>query len=1290
LTGIAIEGVGTDTTKTDGLFLFYSGGDLALHTSSNREGRAALRALPQGTSTRVNPYTGDVTTNALAFEVSASNTLAPLLMSEQRRAPYTLGADLTDSATTVNIGTVSLDNLPIWIGDETILLGTDSGSGVYTGCTRGLWGSPAQAHDAGDGVYRRVPGWADRLITVIEHDEADGSETVVGRYHIDNISMDDTIITIQTSEVLNDYRAAEINQGAEDLTAYAKSMRINPNRSIAGALVGYTSTLRQANTSLDAVFLEVNGERIHQFVQRDGLVNAGGNASWVFEPYPFGEDEVAIDSLYEVFVIWRQSGSGSNVVGDFSTEDLTYPAHPLAIALALLTSTGAGYNGSYDVLGEQWGLGLDYISWTPWETEIANTPDMCIDQLVLGRGGSTVNVFTTIQDILLKPFGYFLSITNDGLLTIERLRLPTLIDWQAAQTSSIDAYIDGPLRMDRAMGEISDRIVANVGGAGTGQTTTVNVRTPERSTRRAKLADAREFELNYTAINPKSLGIVPGAQAGALTNALVNLLQLNLDAVPRLFVRVGNPATTGETDYNHGRIIRINDLANLQDAWIVDANGNRVDDLSEIDFAGMIIGREYDLDRRTYTLELLFLSYHVGQFIRLRAPSGVIASVDSGTNTITLDATTFSASDAATFNDGDDIEIWTVDGAKWASSVVRSVDNVSGNNLELDAWFGADPSAGMIVRLANSASYNNTSIYSLTGRPYTYLADANDEIDENGTTVDADIYGTNIYGGAFNTNKGLEPDFIGIDDESFDTTSSDCPPLDTWLEHRLRANAQHLITQGNQVSWAPLSGRSNDLSDATGKNNIRPYASINTSTIMFVPWLIEPGLKQVSIHGIGRVGDEGGTNSYITKLRLDTQQLTGEQEYIEVLANTEADTPEFQPFEVALSYDTAVQFREVAPLELWGNAPSQNNATAGSASLGSGDVRGPILYSDANFYADSAATRPNTSALDTMYTVPGAGNAGVRMDHMQTRDYGSDEGMVTYPPPVAASTVQKYYMSYLQLRGLEVQQTFQDTTAQAKSELEAGKPELGEIAGLHIIRTNAVQKRAKPLWIGPRGQAAPSEDGWPTGYTTRFARIAGDATDTAVFSANVFPSTDNCTLLVMAYVLPCFDQTIYNRGSLFGLVEEESIEGHWNIGAKVHELQTGEDWSTATELGNSLDTLSGNDPIPLVLQHLPFDLTGQIPALLTEFMVRKGIDSANGFAMKEGQLFAPDIPYLTLVQTTVDITRDASGELPCRVQLHLDYDTRDTANYFNNTDTDLDTSDALITVVGASIWELPQ
>lgn len=1285
MTGIAIEGVGLDKTKTDGLFIYH--GWEALNASSNRQGVNALTVLPEGVSTRVNPYTGDVSINDLTFDVSASDRLAQLLMSEQRRAAYTLAAAITSSATTVNIGTTGLDSTVVWVGDETILLGTDSGSGVYTGCTRGFWSSPAQAHVIDSGVYTRVPGWEDRMVTLIEHDPNDNTETVVGRYHIQDIMMDGPTVSITTSELLGAWRSAEVNGESENLAAYGASTFITPTGDIAGALVGYTAKVRASNTVQDRVFVEVNGDGVNTFIQRASAIQGGSNAGWLFQARREGDgEETPITEMHEVFAVWRQSGSGSTVVGSFSTSDLTYPAHPLAIALALLSSTGQGYNGVYDVLGESWGLGLDYISWASWTTEINAHPDMCIDELVLGRGGESVNVFAVVQNQLLRPFGYFLSITTEGLITIERLRLPTLIDWNGAQSSSIDAFIDGPLRMERAMQEISDRVVADVGGSGTGQTTRVQVRTPERSSRRSKLGDAREHQLDYTVISPERLGIVGNESSGALTNALVNLLQLSLDAVPRLFIRVARPAVTGEANYNHGRIIRINDLCNLQEAWIVDSSGTRVLDLSAIDFAGMIIGRDYHLDNRTYTLELLFLSYHVGQYVRLRAPSGVIESVNGAEATIRLESDTFSDDDADTFTVDDEVEIWTVDGAEWPSSVLRTIDSISGDDLVLSGWYASDPSAGMIVRLARSSDYSNTGLYSITKRPYAYLADGSDQIDENGDTVEADIYGTNIYGGATNTTDGLGSGFIGIDEDSFDTTSSDCPPLDTWLEHRLRSNARHLIEQGNQISWSIVSGQSNDIDSG---DNIRPYASINRSTIMYVPWLIEPGLSSVEVHGLARVGDEGSINpGYLIDMELDSQQIPGKQSQPITATDTESSTPETRPWSGTLTLSSAPRSREIAPLALWGK--SIESDTSGSASLGSGDVRGPVLYTDANFYADSAATRPNTSALDTMFTLPGTGDAGMRMDHMQTVDYGNDEGMATYPPPVAAGSVQKYYMSYMQLRGVEIHQKFEDTTSPAKSELVAQVPVVGEVCGMHSIRTNAVHNRARPLWVGPVGQAAPSEDGWPTGYVTRFARIAGDATDTAVITANVFPSTDNPKLMCMLYVLPTFDQTVYSGSLLTDLAGEESIVGDWTVWATVDELQTGETWSTATSLGTSYDAPSGNDDPDLQLNHLPFDITGQLPALTTEFMVRSGISSSNGFAMKEGQLFAPDLELLTLVTTDVSITRDASGELPCRVKIHFDYDTRDTDNYFNNTDTDLDTGDAFITVVGASIWEIPQ
>lgn len=1263
-----IEGLGSDTTKTLGLAL-YHGLDTPSATDSGgspllREWWPCVEALPPALTTSVNPYSGDWSTSALSMELSASDRVAALLMRRQREIDTLLTSALTAAATTVTIGMTSLAGQPIWIDDETILLGTHTGGGTYTGCTRGFWGSTAATHAAEAGVYTSTPTINGRLVSVIEHNPDTGVEVIRWRGFVTSVEMSEARITVQLEELLTVWSGAEINRDAPSYTGALRLEAFGDERRTTGIITGVEARVSPAR---GGVYMQT-GTSVSSFGVRAGIAGGGGPD---FDGLRNdGEVGDVVDPVFEILYINRSGGAAS-------TSDLTYPYHPLAIALALLMSTGTGDLGAYDVLGSEWGLGIDYVDLGSFEAQITAHPDLAIDRLVLGWDGAVVNVFDVIERVLLKPFGYFLTVTATGLVGVGRLRLLDIQDWSDATSNAISAYVDGPLRLDRAMESIPQTIIAEVGAAPWTDGQRIVVREATRSTRLGRLQRTRETQLDYQVLYPQRLGIISGRSSGDLSNALVNLLQIQLDTVPRLHIRVADYQQSGVDAFDLGNVYRVSDIS-AETAWIVDNTGARTVDLTSIAYAGMLIGRTWDPSNYSYELELLLLNFETGKFVRWRAPAAVVASNVAGVLTCS-DVLGGDPDDARTFTAGDEVYFWTVDGVDAALGLYFTVLSTAANTITIDS----DPGdvSGLVLRLVASTVYSNTNIISLTPRPYAYLAsDAQSITEADASTSTADIYGTEVYSGEQGTTGGFGATFVGLDDDVFGPESSSiCLPLDSYLEHRLRSNERRIIEDGGQVSWCLVSGQAGSYDTPT---NIRPYASAYRSTVLMVPWLYQPGLVTISAHLIARVSIQGTQNAGAVgyRARLESYATQARRAQQDTLGNTDADTPEAQPFTIDLDVTggapaSPIITREIAPLILWGQSDTGGTPDIVDTSIGGTTTIYSKVSSDVSFYDDSASSRPNNDQLDLMATRPlGAGGTAL-YDHFMA-EHEDGRTMVVTPQPRTGGTLQKIRLSYMQLRGLEIAQTFDDDSSPASSAMRAKTAVLGETEGTHALRLQQTYTRARCLWIGPVGDGTAAESAWPNGYVTRHIYTNGtiSAGEPQMLTAPVLPSTDNPRLLIMAYVIPTHADLRVDGADLADL-GSDAPTAPWAMWATVEELTN----------GASEEVIGDNSTTPDVtsLTHYFTDVSGRYPAMLTRALLDENPSNINA-SYKEGQLYDEDLGLVSLMTTTVQITRDASLEVPAVVRLFIQLD--DDPDYRGAVTQSL--GSVKLQIVGVSIWEL--
>jgi len=1286
LLGFSIEGVGLDATVSNGIV--FSWGTHAA-TVSDYEFIHTLGSPPQSVETSTNPYTGDWSVSAFVFEVDFSDRLGSLLMRDgDLLGRLTLGSGPGASNIYFDDGT-DREGEVVWIRDEAILLGPyDSGNGRHTGCTRGYWSSTAQDLKIDDGVYDQVPYWDTRLVRLIEHDVEAASTRTRWRGIIRNIETveDGTRIRITTEELLSSLSSARVNKRAINLAN--KGTGISAGGQITGALSRAVPRVQRGVSIGDDVFVQY-GDGVIRTTSGGSYLRPLDRRRWLLDSEPQGGKPIEVERCYEVFLVDR--------ISDYaSTSDLTYPYHPLSIALALLTSTGGGDNGTYDILGKDWGLGVDFVSWAAWNSELSATSELVIDQLVLGFDGEPVDVMAVVQDKLLRPFGWFLGITDDGLIGLGRLRLFSIGDIDDASSNEVKPYYpDGPLQMQRPFRATTGEVEAEIGTLPWQDGRKIVVREPTRSSRRGLLGDSRKQRLDLSVIRADAVQNLGRDGADEEVNTLASLLQLQLDTAPRVRIRVTD-YTFDSLDYDIGSIVKLTELGG-ETAWLIGPDGARVEDssLTEARYHGMIIGRRWitgDATREhSYELTLLLASYYRNDYIRERAPSCVVESYTSG-DQFECDTSDLGSSVSVdkVFAVGDEIELWTRDGERRTTPEVVTITSFpSSSEIAYSPSLSASPVAGQIVRLAESTQYGNTAYYSSDARPFTYLADSDETIDEGASDDEADIYGTEILARSGESSPDGS-DFGGgtfytLHDDAVDLDGDGSQPLDSYIECALRSNERWLLEYGDHVSWVPHTQNADDYDDESG---IRAYTSNKWSSVLYIPWIISPGLESVTLSVLARAADYSSTTVAIDHaLRL--LDSSGRQLGVAVATVSQETAPEFHDYALTITLDRIPQREDVGVLIYEVQSAID---TVDEEITGSGDqvyMASLCRLITNNEYGDTAGARPSSTSLDLQCTFDASvGEVYEHMYPIDTNHSTGDDGMVVHPRSqrIAGDDWSRKQNGFLQVRGAEIHTVYQDLTLLAKDSHRSRIPVTGEVVSTHPIRTDQAYLRPRCLWVGPEGDEGAS--GWPTGYVRRWDYQYGEISGGVGVYRNIFISdllldTVDPTVLVLMHVLPIYADIDSNLTSDLGEIQVEEIG--WAFRATIDQLEDGDtDFNTdATELAG--DTNESD----VTLSHYHKNGRGTWPALQT-MRFYSGTKSGGSipsltenFVFKEGQLYEPDHALIQTVAIPVSVDNTAASTLyPTRLVVSCAIDPATLTD-------DLSEIYCELVVVGATIWEVP-
>lgn len=760
LAGVQIEGLGEQASVSAATIWACRANDLLGALGAQWLGDQAERQ-PEPIDTSIDPTRGTYRTSAATVRLLYNAAVARVLLRQAVRPVGVLSAAVLAGTTTL-VGLPSgMDDQVVYIGRETVRLGTWSGS-AYTGCSRGWHSSPATAHAVGARVWAQPPFLRGRWVKLWVATDAGYAVRWQGQLTEARTADHLTVIELDCDEALGALSRAKINTSARDLSANGQVwVKLSPFLDLDGQLA-HARQVRKLSVSGGYVVVQVGDAPF--VVLFDG-------ASLRFDEgvYPIsskvltkpeakeGEVRVALEQpIYELFVVSRELDV---LYGGISaTSALELPYHPVAIALAILTSTASDveYIGptEYDVLASPWAANLAaWLDAAQWFEVIEATREVQIDELFLGWDGKAEALMDLVVGVLLRPYGFYLGFNEAGQFTVHKEAPPDVLEVAAApQLSALSPAHGGGLEINWQLGSTVETIHAKVGARpwdNSPSTITVQVHG-----RQAELhEDAGEWTLDLRTIARARITTVSTSDTGDGDEVVSWLLNAAAQASrprPRLQTTVFAPE--GET-MDLGRVYALGGALPV-DGWFLDPETGELAVLpSENDTittraVGRLLGRRYDVRTGAWQVELELSAYATGQPVRLRAPSMEVESTTPGSYLLHCASTSQfgdEAADNARFRAGDPVVLVHRNGKPWADSVLRRVVSTPSDALELDGWYASDPGAAdppLMVRLADSSEWDNGGAYAAgVARPWVFLGDDNEEMDVDGSTTRADVYG---------------------------------------------------------------------------------------------------------------------------------------------------------------------------------------------------------------------------------------------------------------------------------------------------------------------------------------------------------------------------------------------------------------------------------------------------------------------------------------------------------------------------------------------------------------------
>lgn len=520
-------------------------------------------------------------------------------------------------------------------------------------------------------------------------------------------------------------------------------------------------------------------------------------------------------------------------------------------------------------------------------------------------------------------------------------------------------------------------------------------------------------------------------------------------------------------------------------------------------------------------------------------------------------------------------------------------------------------------------------------------------------------------------------------------------PLDTWLENAIRSQGLYCARPGSQVSWSPICAEASQIED---KDATRPYASLAPGSILYLPWIVTPGLKRIELSALARCGIEGsGFSPLTTWIELEGQLtafgLAGRGPALFAPPSGSYEQRDLSLDLVGTAPATAitnlrwviVSGKSGYSLETPGDGAlkSLNRLDAGSSA--------------STFYEDDLTDpAPNATSLDVRATFDGS--SGAAFDHLTTRSEYEPvlfDGQRCTVRPVSGGPVQspgrlgRGHLSYLQVKGCEIADFYEPTQfVREQRAYRAQVPIDARDEYQHLLTWRALHQRPRCLWIGPTGEVPPADDSttqWPPAYHRRFPLLQhdGESDPTRFFWLGFKPQTKNPRLKLLLNVIP-FARALGVAAADLSALADLAPTCEWTVKIEVFQYQDG-DISPAP--------LNSATRARQPLTHWPTDGGGGWAFLLQERIKALNIFQGD-FSNKEGMLFQEDLALVQRLEVDLQIAYDPAGAHPgplmALVSLERDNNTLVRPPVGDETYWDPSIADNLvISCVGATLWELP-
>ncbi|TQE99373.1 MAG: hypothetical protein FKY71_08875 [Spiribacter salinus] len=607
--------------------VIYSGAEPAFASVADR----TLVLSENSSSDSIEPEKAEISISSQVFEVHATDEMKRLFLFQQTIPVAEIVSDSGSEIEVTGDPGWSAGQV-IYVGPEAMAVTSEVSPGVFE-VDRGEFLTEQATHSEGDEVYDRVPRWRGRAVYMLTIYDDQFRSRYDGYVSDIRLSDDGTRIVIDTKNALEAMLGLSLNRKTNTEPSTATGS-LDTTSDSAPRIRNIQVDLKNGPGFIDQRRFPVRVGDVLAFMRRDFESGFAIN-DLAISVWP---DSVKTDGgrfteqARPVFFIAPEA--------DEEIDQSTIPAsrtpwayHPLHIAYFHITGNILDADGNFenviqdgDFVGSEWSamlspriLGADFSSRV--YQLLVDSPDLAVDQYILGWDAEEVDLLETIQQKLLRPYGYTFGVSQSGRPIIVPYGITTVLQAIEAENDgrNIEALpSDWVGRFELALGSSTDVISAAVGNLPWGDGVSVETTIRGGDANRSRLGDRGKWTIDYSTVS--------ASNADRVVSELIDRSALASLAVPVLSIRAPDSGSLGT--YDLGQVVSLDTLP-VKGQYLVGPDGELVEELEGDRWYGVVIERKFNQLRRVYALRIKLTTYRTG-LARLRGPAAVVDNVDDG------------------------------------------------------------------------------------------------------------------------------------------------------------------------------------------------------------------------------------------------------------------------------------------------------------------------------------------------------------------------------------------------------------------------------------------------------------------------------------------------------------------------------------------------------------------------------------------------------------------------------------------------------------------------------------